>query len=302
MRSPLDHLTDHARAHLPPAQLAQVTPILARFAPELGRYAELIVGARGAPWGLMTRGEDARFTERVAATMSELGLPPDALAHHRELAAWFEHRRAFVKLEWHPGQAERAPNLAVYFRRRPAVEDVLARLGACGVAAPVVAELRALAGALEKPSVHFVAAACSRAQPLQHKLYFSQLVVPERLAALEDRLLRVFALARLPAAGARWLPAHRRAVEGARESTLYVSFNLTESALVPTLKLDYSDLRAAQVAAWADEADRPRVEAEAEEIARAMGGPRLSYVGVRFEDGAGAPRLKYYADRSTDEA
>ena len=78
---------------------ADTATVVDRFAPELDTYAELIVGPGRAPLGFMTRGEDDSFTARVRATLEALGMPDAALDHHARLADWFEHRRAFFKVE-----------------------------------------------------------------------------------------------------------------------------------------------------------------------------------------------------------
>ncbi len=304
MSSPAAALARYLERHVAAAALPSVQAVTESFAPELGRYAELIVGpgssSRRGVLGFMTRGEGPSFTERVAAAMRHFELPEEAIEHHARLASWFEHTRGFAKFEWHDDGGPISPMIAVYFRRRPAVETALAKLHSFGVAAAVQDELRRFAYALEKTSIHFVSAAFQRGQPAQHKVYFSQLVLEERKPALEDRLGRVFDRVGLSAERERWLPLHRGAVERAHEATLYVSFNFTDEHLVRTFKIDYPSLSPGQVAAWAEPAQRELVETEAAEATRAMEGERLAYLGVRF--GGGAPKLKYYADQHGEEA
>lgn len=308
MTSPGAALAGYLERHAPPAALASVRAVVGSFAPELARYAELIVGpggdggrGHGGVLGFMTRGEGPEFTERVAAAMRHFELPEAALAHHARLASWFEHTRGFAKFEWHDdGRGQIAPMIAVYFRRRPAVETALAKLHSFGVAAAVQDELRRFGYALEKTSLHFVSAAFQQGAAAQHKVYFSQLVLEERKAAIEDRLGRIFDRMGLSGEREAWLPRHRHALEHARETTLYVSFNLTDEHLVRSFKIDYPSLLPGQVAAWAEAARRDEVEAEAAAAMRAMGGDRLAYLGVRF-GGGGAPKLKYYADRHGEE-
>jgi hypothetical protein len=299
--SPRAALARYLEAHVAAAAAPSLREVVASFAPELERYAELIAGPGRSVLGFMTRGEGPAFTERVAAAMRRFELPAAALEHHARLASWFEHTRGFAKFEWHDdGDGALAPMIAVYFRRRPAVETALAKLHSFGVAPAVQDELRRFGYALEKTSIHFVSAAFQRGTPVQHKVYFSQLVLEERKPAIEDRLGRVFDRTGLSAERERWLPLHRRALEAARETTLYVSFNFTDEHLVQTFKIDYPTLSPGQVAAWAEPAQRELVETEAAETARAMGGDRLAYLGVRF-GGGGPPRLKYYADLHGEE-
>ena len=292
------------------AALASRAPAAARdgilatadaFAPELARYAELIASPGGEAFGFMTRGEGPTFTARVAAMLGALDLPAAAIEHHAALARWFEHVRGFAKVEWHRHGDALTPMAAVYFRRRPSVEVALARLGERGVVAPVQQAVRELAAIFEKTSIHFVAAAFLPGREVQHKVYFSQLVLPERKAAIEQRLARAMAVLGLEEHRERHLALHRRSLEQATETTIYASFNFTAQALVPTMKLDYPGLSAAQVADWAREPSRPQVatevEAEVAALAREMAGTRLAYLGVRLDAGRWPPRLKYYADQ-----
>lgn len=281
---------------LPAAAHGAALEQLERFGPELSRYAELVVGADAV--GFLVRGDGAALTARIGAALRALGLPEEALAHHAALAGWFEHLRAFLKLEWRGAQG--APSAGVYFRRRPRIEDVLAWLARRGVAASVCAELSALAQVLGKSTVHFVAAALAPGAPVQHKLYFSQLVVPERAAALEARL--VGACERVGLGGSEgWCVPHRQMVQGVSEDTLYVSVGFTERTLLPTLKLDYCRVAPAQVAAWAAPEQAQQVMREVREVAEAMGARRLAYLGVRLGPRPW-PHLKYYADRTSDSA
>jgi hypothetical protein len=329
MSSPHRSLVNALAARAPAAEQPAVLEIAESFAEELSRYAELIVSPGGAAFGFMTRGEGPDFTRRVAAALQRLALPAHASVHHAALAGWFDHLRGFAKFEWHRGaQGSLVPMAAVYFRRRPTIEVALAKLESMGVQAQVREPLRELAATLEKASVHFVSAAFLRDAEVQHKLYFSQLVIDERKPAIEDRLRRVFDKMGLGELLARWLPLHRHALQASGETTLYVSVNFTADRLVPTVKIDYAGQWPAQVAAWAagevgvgaGAASDPRaalqasvqasvqasalaaVERESAEVAQAMASGRLAYLGVRFDVDQWPPRLKYYADQHGDAA
>jgi hypothetical protein len=306
MSSPHRSLAQALAARAPAAEQRAVLELVESFSPELERYAELIVSPEGVAFGFMTRGEGPGFTQRVAAALERLALPADARAHHAALAGWFDHVRGFAKFEWHRGTGgELAPMAAVYFRRRPAIEVALARLEAFGVQAQVREPLREVAATLEKASVHFVSAAFLRGSEVQHKLYFSQLVIDERKPAIEDRLRRVFDQLGVGDVHARWAPLHRHALQSSAETTLYVSVNFTASRLVPTVKLDYPGQWPGQVAAWAAgelgagaaSGAGAGVEREIAAVAQAMSGDRLAYLGVRLDAGQWPPRLKYYADQ-----
>ncbi len=280
---------------LPAAAHGAALEQLERFGPELSRYAELVVGAGAV--GFLVRGEGAALSVRIQAALRALGMSSEAQAHHAALAEWFEHLRAFLKVEWRGAQG--APSAGVYFRRRPRIEAVLDWFARRGVAASVCAELSALAQVFEKSTVHFVAAALAPGAPVQHKLYFSQLVVPDRAAALEARLAGACERVGVDTEG--WRAPHRQMVQGVSEDTLYISVGFSESALLPTLKLDYSNVAPVQVAGWAAPERAAQVQLEARQVAEAMGARRLAYLGVRL--GAEPwPHLKYYADRTSDSA
>lgn len=280
---------------LPAAAHGAALEQLERFGLELSQYAELVVG--GGAVGFLVRGDGAALTARMGAALRALGLPEEALTHHAALAEWFEHLRAFLKVEWRG--AHGAPSAGVYFRRRPRIEAVLDWFARRGVVASVCAELSALAQVLGKSTVHFVAASLQPGALVQHKLYFSQLVVPERAEALEVRLQA--ACERVGLDAARWLAPHREMLREVVEDTLYVSCSFTEGALLPTLKVDYSNVAPVQVAVWAAPERAAQVQLEARQVAEAMGARRLAYLGVRLGSESW-PHLKYYADRASDSA
>ena len=265
--------------------------------PNLDDYAELILGPAARPVGFMTRGEDATFTERVRLILRELDMPGDAVQHHERLATWFEHLRAFAKLEWHPvGDGENAePLVAVYFRRRPQADDVIARMETWGMNWETRGLVRDVAGLLKKASVHFVAAAFRRGQPVHHKLYFSQFVTPETRGVVATRMERVLGLFGLPQEQRdRWRVQHDRHT-GRGETTVFLSFSFTADAIGRSVKIDYPGASGEEAASWLAPEERPAVIAEVARACELAGRRRLSYLGVRLEPGC-APALKYYAD------
>lgn len=270
----------------------EVQHTIERFADELERYGELIVGPGQAPFGFMVRGEGADFTARAAATIAEWGMNADARAHHARLAHAFDHRRAFLKLEWHP-EGDRL--VAFYFRRRPAVNDAIGLLARAGALPRALDAAVQMAEALEKRTVHFVAAAVRPDRPMHHKLYFSQWVTDDTRAPVAERLGRVAHQAEVAELWTRWRPQHDALLARQRDTTLFASLNLTGERRMPGFKIDYPDadpLIAAEGLPAA--AQRPAVD-EMRALARLLDRRRLSYLGVRF-DGGDAPRLKYYLD------
>jgi hypothetical protein len=283
-----------ALAHLLPSEPAGAAVRCAeRFGRELDDYAELVVGPRQQPAGFMTRGEDAGFSERAGGALAQLGMADDALAHHRRLAEWFEHVRAFLKLEWQVSDAGVEPLAACYFRRRPAVDEVITRLARWGVCAAARELTMDVARLLEKDSVHFVAAAFRPGSAVHHKLYFSQYLTSESRERVAERIARVFRLYGRPEdAVERWRINHDRTVH-LDESTLFLSVSFTADAIVPSFKIDYPEVVPARAAVWVPQSEQPGVMGDCEAACALAGSAAVSYLGVRF---AGAPSLKYYCD------
>jgi len=290
-----------------PATVAGAAAMIDLFEPELDEYAELVAGSSqpgaAATWpdvvGMMTRGEGAGFTERVASALRSLDMPPASREHHRFLAGMFGDRRGFFKVEWHRRAGGVVPAASCYFRRRPPLDDVLDALGRRGLDRAIQDQLRVLAFALEKRTVHFVAAGFLPGAPVYHKLYFSQHVTAGTRADVIARVDRLLGgTGESAEVRARRLRAHEHMLpEGAAaESAIFVSACFTDRERLPWLKIDYPELTPTQAAAWASDEERPRVEREARVACASFGADRLSYLGVRLE-GDAAPVLKYYVDR-----
>src|SRR4051794_29041503 len=73
----------------PVEQAPRAMMALEPFAAELEQYAELVISPSEVSIGFMTRGEDSSFSARVARVLRELEVPPEGIAHHGALAAWF---------------------------------------------------------------------------------------------------------------------------------------------------------------------------------------------------------------------
>src|SRR5580658_4290998 len=217
--------------HLPGSASQTPLALTDLLAQQLDDYAEVIFGPGSRPIGFMTRGEDAQFTERAQVALAQLGMPAEALSHHREMSGWFEHLRAFLKLEWHLGGERAEPLAACYFRRRPTVDEVLARLCRWGIGSAARELAMDVAGALEKDTVHFVSAAFRPERPVHHKLYFSQWVTPESRDRVGARLSRVFDLFGFSSeTKERWRRGHDRCVKLA-DSTLFLSISFSVQGL-----------------------------------------------------------------------
>jgi hypothetical protein len=272
---------------LRPDETALPFGIVDLFGNDLDAYAEIICGPGDAVAGFMTRGEGAEFGERVRVALRELGLGQTAWDTYTRLATWFEHKRIFLKVEWHRTAGGLEPLAACYFRRRPAVGDALEQLAA----APAVRErVQAVAGALGKTSIHFVSAAFRPERAPHHKLYFSQLATQPRGSSAG--VASVFELFGAPRA--QWDELHEPTL-GIGERTFFVSLSYSGDRVAPTFKIDYPEVSPARAAAWRP-AERAQVMREAEAACTRAGARSLSFLGVRFAPGAAAPALKYYAD------
>lgn len=266
------------------------------FGDELDAYAELISGPGEQVTGFMTRGEGAGFAERARFAFAQLGLGVEAYDHYAALARWFEHRRGFLKIEWHHTADGIEPLVACYFRRRPAVDAALARLAGLGLGPRAVARAAELASALDKGSIHFVSAAFRPGQPPHHKLYFSQLADAASRAAVVVRLGRVFDLLDIRGAGrAAWREQHDATLRGAAP-TLFVSTSFAGDEPSPTFKIDYPEVSPTQAAQWRPAGERRDRVHEIERLCSRAGSDALSFLGVRFFPGNAAPAIKYYAD------
>lgn len=272
---------------------ADARAVVDRFQAELDAYAELIIGPGQAPLGFMTRGEDADFTARVRATLEALGMPDEALDHHAALATWFEHQRAFFKVEWHVTAAGVEPLAACYFRRRPRVDDLVLHLARWGVAPASRLAILELAERCAKRTVHFVSAAFRPASEVHHKAYFSQWVTPESRDTVTARVERI--MARYALEVPDWATHHRLMLDPG-DSTIFISTSVTATAPSPSFKIDYPEVGAARAAIWLPPAEQNAAIDEISRGAERMGVEGASFLGVRFHPGRARPSLKYYFD------
>jgi hypothetical protein len=296
MAAPHDRLSQMAEDHLT-THASPISAAIDMFSDELSRYGEVILGPRSEVIGFMTRGEGESFTQRAKMLMQSMEMPPQAIAHHAFLAEWMEHTRAFFKAEWQTRGDRVTPLAACYFRRRPEVETVLAKLHACGVSTARQDELRQIAASLEKDTVHFVAAAFRPGHPPHHKLYFSQYVTPQTRTIVEERIERLFdRLGGSAELRTLWRRVHRKMFLHLDETTCFVSVNFTDDQRLPWFKVDYPEVSAALATEWAPPEQHAAVRRDVEAACAAARTSRLSFLGVRLPLTGAYPSLKYYAD------
>jgi len=263
----------------------QVAPIAAAFPGEAEGYAEFSVSDHDASLGIMVRGEEQDFTDRVVRFMAERGVSEERLQRFRTTAEHFEHKNLFVKAE---ADTRGITELSWYFRRRPRVEVAIEWLRAEGIQdADFVMRV---AGLLGKPTVHFVAVSESlgpEAGSSLAKLYFSQPNTPQAWQ-------RLGAVAGLCAVSAEWASFQANA-EGLQGLFSFLSIGWENGRRVPGFKLDVHELTGATLG-------RILRGASSEVIQRihlllALHDKELvDYAGFRLRPGQGL-RTKVYAAR-----
>ena len=290
-------------ARIAGSAVAQAEALRLRFWPQFRRYGEIVLDERLESVGVLVRGDGRAFTDNVQAVLEDLAFPPEARAHVEDLARWFEHRRVFFKVEW-TRDAPSGPvyrRASVYFRRRPALRDVLARFAAGGVSRDVLAELEQAGDILEKRSVHFVAAALAPGRPIEHKLYFSQLAQRDPgHGPVATNVLGVLERAGIsPSVRGRWASWFRSLPLPEPGRTLWVSLGFDERQVRPSVKVDIEGATLEECAALRSAGERSRTltelrMTELRSLLTQVERPTLSYLGIRMDRGD-AVRLKYYA-------
>lgn len=277
---------------LPPEHTPTPLALTDLFARELDDHARITLGRAGRSVGFQARGEGPVFTERGRVAMEQLGITADAQAHHESLAELFEHRRASLAFSWQVAGSSVEPAAASHFRRRPALAAVLERLAGWGLDPAAVALARDVAAALEKSTVHVVAATFRPGLPVQHELYFSQLVAPDTRPGVAARIERALALAGLPEPAREAWRAHHEATVPRGESSLLVSLALSE----PGLAIHYPEVTCAAAGAWLPAPEHPRAVADAELACALAGVSTLTYLGVHLHADRATPSLAYSCD------
>lgn len=279
-----------------PSALEEIDQLRETVLPEFDVYGELIAAVDAPVAGLLLRGEGTDFTRRVSALMVRWGMTEEARRYHLHLADSFEHKRIFLKLEWHAVGQRVERQVAVYYRRRPSVHDALQILTRfTGVSVPVE-EVREMGSLLGKDTVHFVAFTARPNQSTWHKFYFSQYVTPATAVHAEARLQR--AVQRFVPTGpsiARWAMYHDRLAPRHGAGTMFVSLAVTEDGYDGSLKVDYPGVSPVVAVGLLDGPEAEKAHASLQALCDAAGRPALSYLGVRMGKGEKL-FLKGYAD------
>jgi hypothetical protein len=279
-----------------PAAGSEIDSLLPYVLPELDYYGELIAAIDQPAAGLLVRGEGSDFTRRANNLMDLWQMSAEARELHLTLAEAFEHKRCFLKLEWHALGDKTERQIAVYYRRRPLIHDALKILAGFAGSCLPVQDLRELGSLLGKDTVHFVSFTARPNNPLWYKFYFSQYLTPQFYESVETRLERaVRRFSAQPAAQARWRAYHDRLAPRHREQTVFVSLAVSEDGADPSIKIDYPDVSPVIAAGMLDGAHSMRAGERLRRLCRQAGRQSLSYLGVRLGS-QDYPVLKGYAD------
>ena len=262
------------------------------FADEFAGYSELILSQDGNTVGFLVRGETAEFTGKIQQVMYKWGLVEAAVAHLR-LAEYFEHKRAFVKFEWKRKRSGLEHYIAVYYRRRPALEEALDLVASCAKHSIDLAPFRELAGIVKKESVHFIALATDSRNRLRHKMYFTQYVTPDTHGVVKRNVQGAFARFSSVAASAHWDSAYYAFFRKELEQTLYLSVAVSEDGLEPSLKIDFPDVDVELAVSLLPPVWRQQAYKNFARLCHAACCKKLSYFGTRWME-AVSPTLKGY--------
>ena len=288
-------LTDMVTA-LAPAAASELDDVARCIFPEFDSYGELIAAIDSPVAGLLVRGEGQDFTRRVSELMESWHMTEEAKRFQLILAEAFNHKRAFLKLEWCALGDRIERQIAVYYRRRPSVHDALKMLAGFAGSCLPLGEFRELGALLGKDTVHFVAFTARPDRPLWYKFYFSQYLTPESFQAGEARLRRaVERFAAAPTAVPRWLAYHDRLAPRYRAQSVFVSLALCEDGSDGSIKIDYPDVAPMVAAGLIDGAVAAQTHERLRCLCDAAGRDTLSYLGVRI-GAADHLVLKGYAD------
>lgn len=279
-----------------PDAVEELASIASVVSPEFDQYGELLAATDHPLIGLLVRGEDSGFTDRIQGLLRQWALGEEAAFVHARLAGAFEHKRCFLKLEWCGCAAGFDRQVAIYYRRRPKLHEALKIVaGTTGTTVPLD-DLRELGALLGKDTVHFVSAVMRPGRPIHYKLYFSQYVTPESHGLVFARLQRAMRrFAGHSESEARWAVYHDRLSSRQLAHTLFVSLAVSEDGTDPSLKIDYPDVSPVVAAGLLDGARITQTEASLRRLCEVVGRTDLSYLGVRIHAG-GDPVLKGYAD------
>lgn len=276
-----------------PQASAEALDVNRYFADEFVGYSELILSQDGNTVGFLVRGETAEFTRKIQQVMYKWGLVEAAMAHLR-LAEFFDHKRAFAKFEWERKGNGYEHRIAVYYRRRPDLEQALDLVGSYANNAIDLAPFRELAGIVQKKSVHFVALAADSRNRLRHKMYFTQYLTPDTHDVVKHNVQSAFARFSSVAASACWESICFAFLRKELEQTLFLSVAVAKDGIEPSLKLDLPNVDVDLAVSLLPPVQRRQAVKIFTRLCHTTYCKKLSYFGTQWSE-ASSPTLKGYA-------
>lgn len=271
----------------------EVLDVIRCFTDEVARYSELTLSDDGNTVGFLVRGETAEFTGKIQDVMYKWGLREAAMAHMR-LAEFFDHKRAFVKFEWKRKNDTFEHHIAVYYRRRPALEQALTLVASYAKDSIDVAPFRELAGIVQKESVHFVALAVDSSNRMRHKMYFTQCLTPDTHDVVKRNLQSAFAKFSSIAGSAHWESVCNAFLRKELERTLFLSVAVAKDGIVPSFKLDFPEVDVDLAVSLLPLEQRLQAFENFNRLCHTACCRKLTYFGTRWGE-APSPTLKGYA-------
>ena len=274
-----DYLKEHSISQ---NEIYQLTSL---FSSEINNYCELVQGMNRDAYGIVIKGDGARFSKRNA-DMLESRFSNESVRHYYWLAELFEHKGGLSKFEWKKNENdENVFSQSNYFRRRPQVNEMLNRYLGIGVSKDVLTQLNVLSSILDKNSIHFVAASFNPDLGIIHKWYFSQFVDQNSYNVILGRILYILELFKTdPESIHLFLSNYARLVHFQKVSTLFISFSFNVSEIIPSVKIDLTEIDSADYLPLLNGSKRLQNETVPN---------TLSYLGIRFFRNRKL-NLKYY--------
>ena len=210
---------------------------LTQFTDEFTSYFELSVPHTFDRIGLMTRGADSVFSDRVGTWLEDTS-DAAAVERFREMVERLGHARTYLKTVFSAG---RPPGTTFYVRRRLDGPEALEVLGEQGVDADGRALAKQVARALGKSTVAFVARRVVIGGDDRVKLYFTQ-QLGDGADDVGARVVRAAALLGVPEDRHRAMRGAIRALADAGGSTMFAAVGFEPDA-APELKLYFESIR-----------------------------------------------------------
>ena len=263
------------------------------FQEEFSRYFEISVPHSFDRIGLMTRGRDEAFSERLTGWLHEVASPEDAQTFEASVAR-LGHKHTFIKAVF---ARHEAPRPGYYFRRRLMRTEALGFLEAEGLVPGSLSLLRSAAEVLEKSSTAFIARRVVQDGPDLLKVYFTQ-YLPDGDQVVSKRLLTLARLLGVKEEHHRGIRACVQALAEVGGATIFVALGF-EPDPIPELKLYFEAVPPPALLATLDALKIICGRQETTSLPTLLGvlegllsAERVDYAGFRF--GSPRPEATFY--------